>query len=61
MTEKESDNIEDAIWALVFFGIGTIIFMNRTAIHGAGFIFAGALSFFVGCVFVGRLLIKPRR
>jgi hypothetical protein len=61
MPEDKATSVDDAIWALVFFGIGTIIFMNRTAINGPGFLFAGALSFVIGCVFVFRLLIKPQK
>jgi hypothetical protein len=58
---EEPDSIEDAVWALIFFGIGSIIFMNRSDETGAAFIFAGSISMFLGCAFVFRLLVKPKR
>jgi hypothetical protein len=61
MTEDEPDSIEDAVWALVFFGIGSIIFMNRTATNATWIILAGSVSFIFGCAFVFRFLVKPRR
>jgi hypothetical protein len=60
MADQEG-NIEDAVWALIFFGIGSIIFMNRSENTGAGLLFAGSISMLLGCAFVFRLLVKPRR
>jgi hypothetical protein len=60
MAEEEA-NIEDAVWALIFFGIGTIIFMNRADTTGPWIVLAGSVSFIFGCAFVFRFLVKPRR
>lgn len=57
MAEDEKKEIENAVWSLVFMGIGTIIFMNRPAANG-GFIIVGTISFMAGCYFAAKLIFS---
>jgi hypothetical protein len=56
--EKE-DNIADlALWAVIFFGIGSLIFMNRSPQNQGGFLIAGTISFVTAIVFVFLIFLS---